>query len=115
MTDHLGQARESATRSSGQSDPMVAVAHLCYSIERLADAIEELQPTINPELTVQPETVPVLLPEHRDRVWRDNGGYTWRPAVDHEERLWWVDSPMVPSRLATSHASFGPFTAVEVP
>lgn len=53
MTDHLTEARRLATDIYYKDDEKLAREQTANAIEHLADAIEELQATINPELTVR--------------------------------------------------------------
>lgn len=141
-TDHLAEARRLADKVYRSNDD-AHTENLATAIEHLADAIEALQPTVDAELIVpvfskcprcgvehtdlpgklcyhcgldgpaQPDAVPVLLPEHRDRVWTDYYGNEWRWAMDELSVGDWEWRPPQPGWRRGITPGTGPFTAVE--
>lgn len=138
--DHLAEARRLADDVTSWAVSGSPEEKLAWAIEHLADAIEELRPAPRPEFSTcpscgtehtdlsdafcydcsqppGPETVSVLLQQHRDRVWDGSDGKRWRW---NNAWSWWE----TPDPSGVGHQGFvpgasrqalGPFTAVEVP
>lgn len=137
MTDHLEEARgyirantETGFIIHDRVEASVAIVHaliaIAERIEPQTGDVEELRgdaelmrsvrnmyAKITP-LAIPPETVPELLPEHRDREWVDKDGESWRWC----DEVWQVYSPengwfvAAEGHRASNYCRFGPFTAV---
>ena len=129
MTDHLEEARLMADHAGG-GDVWRRLDNQAAAIKHLADAIAELRGEDQedaelmrsvrnmyakiPPLAIPPETVPELLPEHREREWVDKDGESWR----WRDEVWQVYSPEIgwcvaaEGHRASNYRRFGPFTAV---